>query len=273
VPFVRGGLVSFPSASILEYIRLLAESGFREITLLGQNVNQYGQDSGDIPFYRLLERAAETPGLLRINFITSHPKDFDGGIIDVIRDHGNISRAVHLPLQSGSDRILALMNRQYTMASYMKIVETLDRRLESHSLSTDLIVGFPGETEEEFRMTLEAMESIRFHEAFTYAYSPREGTPAFALPETIPKAEKMDRLSALIEIQRRISRARLSDRLDRTEEIIVEGMSRRSGSEVMGKTFLNHPIVLPGEPGDIGKKLSVKVISLKGATLYGKRTA
>ena len=173
VPYVRGKLISFPSEQILEYIRGLAGSGIREITLLGQNVNQYGTDNGDIPFSRLLDRAARVPGIERLNFLTSHPKDFSEDILFAIRDNPNIARSVHLPLQSGSDRVLGLMNRNYTMHRYRTIADSLARILGTYSISTDLIVGFPGETDGDFLETLRAVEEIRFDEAFTYAYSKR----------------------------------------------------------------------------------------------------
>ncbi len=273
VPHVRGPLVSFPSKDILEYIRACADGGIREITLLGQNVNQYGMDSGDIPFYTLLERVAKIDGLLKINFLTSHPKDFSGDILNVIRDHGNISRAIHLPLQSGSDTILRAMNRRYTLGHYMNIAELIGKTLESYSLSTDLIVGFPGETAEDYEMTLRAVHEVRFDEAFMYAYSPRECTAAYELEESLSREEKQERLKILIDTQRAISREKLEKRLNRVERMIVEGQSKRSPREVMGKTWLNHPVVIPGDTGDVGKDLTITVTGIKGSTLYGQRFA
>ena len=269
VPVVRGKLISFPSHRILDYIRLLAGNGTREITLLGQNVNQYGTDNNDIPFHRLLESAALVPGIERINFITSHPKDFIEDILLVIRDHSNISRSIHLPLQSGSDRILGLMNRGYTIRDYLGIIEKIRALLADHALSTDLIVGFPGESEDEFEETLRAMEQIRFDDAFTYAYSPREGTPAFSLPESLTHVEKIARLERLIALQRGISHQKLRERIDREEETIIEGFSKKSPDRVMGRTYLNHNVVLPGSGEDIGKKIRIKIDGVSGATLRG----
>lgn len=273
VPYVRGPLVSFPSGALLRHIRLLPESGITEITLLGQNVNQYGQDSGDLPFYRLLEETARIKGLERIGFLTSHPRDFDENILRVIADYPNISRSLHLPLQSGSDRVLSQMNRHYTMSHYRNIARSVHRLLESYSLSTDLIVGFPGEREEDFRATLDAVREVRFDEAFTYAYSPREGTAAARLREELTREEKIARLEELIRLQREISREKLLARIDRTEEMIVESLSRKSPGEVMGKTFLNHPVVLPGTREDIGRFLKVRITGLRGSTLYGEKIA
>ncbi len=273
VPHVRGKLISFPSAKIFEYIRLLVSNGATEITLLGQNVNQYGQDNGDIPFYRLLEKAAQIPGIQKINFLTSHPKDFSRETVEVIRDNPNISRAIHLPLQSGSDRILALMNRRYTIGHYYKVIEDIVRILNDYAVSTDLIVGFPGETEAEFKMTIDAVRCIRFDEAFTYAYSPRESTAAYALEETLSREEKIARLNELIAVEREIAQEKLLRRINRDEKALVETISKKSTEEVMGKTFLNHPVVLPGGENDIGRMIKVKILRVVGNTLYGERIA
>jgi tRNA-2-methylthio-N6-dimethylallyladenosine synthase len=273
VPFVRGKLISFPSARVLEYIRVLAGSGAREITLLGQNVNQYGTDINDIPFHRLLESAAVIPGIERINFITSHPKDFIDDILYVIKDHPNISRSIHLPLQSGSDRILGQMNRRYTFKEYMDIIEKIRKVLADHALSTDMIVGFPGESDGEFRETLNAVELIRFDDAFMYAYSPREGTPAYVIPETLARAGKIARLEQLIALQRSISLQKLRERINREEETIIEGFSKKSADRVMGRTYLNHNVIMPGSGEDIGKRIRIKIDGVTGATLQGTRIA
>jgi tRNA-2-methylthio-N6-dimethylallyladenosine synthase len=165
------------------------------------------------------------------------------------------------------------MNRKYTMGHYLDIVEKIRRLLDTYSISTDLITGFPGETEDDFNTTLKTVEIVRFDEAFTYAYSPRKGTTAFSLKELLTKEEKIERLNRLIEIQRRISRERMKERINKTEEMIVERISRKSNEEVMGKTFLNHPVIIPGRIDEIGKKIKITITGLKGSTLYGKRTA
>jgi tRNA-2-methylthio-N6-dimethylallyladenosine synthase len=273
VPSVRGKLISFPSGQILDYIRSLSANGIREITLLGQNVNQYGTDNGDIPFHRLLEAAAGVAGIERINFITSHPKDFSDDILNVISDHQNISRSIHLPLQSGSDRILGLMNRQYTLSGYMKTVDKIKDLFAPYSLSTDLIVGFPGESESEFRETLNAVEEIRFDDAFTYAYSPRRGTPAFSLEETLSRREKIARLEKLIALQRTISSQKLKELVNLEEDTIIERFSKKSPDRVMGRTYLNHIVVTAGSKDDIGKKIRIKIDGVLGTTLQGTRIA
>ena len=271
VPFVRGKLISFPSGEILDHIRKITSEGITEISLLGQNVNQYGQDSDDIPFYRLLEKTAQIKGIERLNFLTSHPKDFSREIISVIRDNENMSRSVHLPLQSGSDPVLKKMNRQYTMNHYFGIVEALEQNLDNFSLSTDLIVGFPGETEEHYRETLSAVEQIRFDDAFMYAYSPRSGTPAALLEESLTREEKIARLNGLISLQRKISVEKLEARIDKIERMIPEKLSRHSSREIMGRTFLNHPVVVPGTADDTGKVISVQVTGINGSTLQAEK--
>ncbi|HOS40569.1 MAG TPA: tRNA (N6-isopentenyl adenosine(37)-C2)-methylthiotransferase MiaB [Spirochaetota bacterium] len=271
VPAVRGPLVSFPSAEIIDYAKRLADHGVIELTLLGQNVNQYGQDSVDISFARLLASISEIDGIRRVNFLTSHPKDFTDDIIETMRDHLAITRAIHLPMQSGSDRILGLMNRRYTVDAYRSLVDRIRAALVDCAISTDLIVGFPGETDAEFRDTLDAVESIGFDDAFMYAYSPREGTAAHALAESITREEKIARLNELIALQRAIGRTRLAVRAGATEVVIVERVSKKSDDEVMGKTALNHPVVLPGGAGDIGAVLRVRIEGVRGNTLYGER--
>ena len=271
VPYVRGKLVSFPSGKILDYVRGLADGGVTEITLLGQNVNQYGTDSGDIPFAELLEKVALVPGIGRVGFLTSHPKDFTEDIIRVIAGHANISRAIHLPLQSGSDRILGLMNRRYTMDHYMAIVDAIRNILPDHSISTDIIVGFPGETKTDFMKTIDAVRTIGFDSSFTYAYSPRSGTPACSLDDDVPHDEKINRLQDLISVQREIGRRRLEARVAMIEETIVERISKKSAGNVMGRTFLDHPVIIPGGENDIGKKLTVRIESVSGSSLVGCR--
>ncbi len=271
VPYVRGKLISFSSKSILEYINILPDQGIKEITLLGQNVNQYGQDNNEIPFYKLLEKIAAIKGIEKINFLTSHPKDFNYNIINVIKDNPNMSRAIHLPLQSASDNILKAMNRKYTLSHYMNIIDRLEKILTEYSISTDLIVGFPGETENDFQAILDAVNTINFDNAFMYAYSPRSGTAAFNFKETLSDQEKIVRLQKLINLQRKICLNKLKKRIGKNETVFIERISKKSETEVMGKSFLNHSVVIPGSALDIGKKIVVRISGIKGSTLYGKR--
>ncbi len=271
VPYVRGKLISFPSGRILDFIKEAAAGGVTEISLLGQNVNQYGMDSGDIPFWSLLDKAASIKGLVRVNFLTSHPMDFNDEIIRVIAGNPVISRGIHLPLQSGSDRVLELMNRRYTMKRYNEIIDSMHRLIGDFAVSTDLIVGFPGETEDEFHATLDAVRMVRFDSAFMYAYSPREGTPSFNLKEEITRDQKISRLNELIYIQREISLEKLKGRINKTERVIADKVSKKSGSELSGRTALNHFVVFNGEKNDIGKESLIRILDVRGSTLVAEK--
>ena len=271
VPYVRGKLISFPSDRILKFINELADSGVIEVTLLGQNVNQYGQDSGDIPFHKLLEKTASISGLKKINFMTSHPMDFNEDTIHVINNSSNISRGIHLPMQSGSDRILGAMNRKYTKAHYFSMIEKIEKIIPDYAISTDLITGFPGETKAEYNETLDAVKQIRFDEAFMFSYSPRMGTPSYSLKENISEKEKAARLHELISLQREISLEKLVKRLNNKERVIADKVSKKSGSEVAGKTFLNHPVVFSGDINDIGRETFVEISEVRGSTLFGRK--
>ncbi|HPS59447.1 MAG TPA: tRNA (N6-isopentenyl adenosine(37)-C2)-methylthiotransferase MiaB [Spirochaetota bacterium] len=271
VPYVRGKLISFPSDRILKFIEDSVNSGVTEISLLGQNVNQYGLDSGDIPFWSLLDKAASIKGLVRVNFLTSHPMDFNDEIIRVIAGNPIISRGIHLPLQSGSDRVLELMNRKYTMTRYHEIIDAMHRIIGDFAISTDLIVGFPGETVEEFHATLDAVRRVRFDSAFMYAYSPREGTPSFSLREDITHEEKIARLNELIYMQREISLEKLKARINKTEKAIADKVSKKSGNELSGRTVLNHFVVFNGEKNDIGKESLIRILDVRGSTLVAEK--
>ena len=273
VPSVRGKLISIPSPTIIDYIKILTHNGVKEVTLLGQNVNQYGQDNDDIKFPKLLEEIAQIDGLVRINFLTSHPKDFSEDIIKVIRDNPNISRSIHLPMQSGSNKTLKRMNRQYTIENYLSFIELLNKHLNDYAISTDLIVGFPGETEEDYQETIEIVKRIKFDEAFMYAYSPREGTPAFKLKESLTEKIKQERLQNLIDVQREIAHNKLKKRIGTIEDIIVEKVSKKSSSQIYARSFLNHSIVLPGNSDEVGKLMRIKIESISGSTLQATRVA
>jgi tRNA-2-methylthio-N6-dimethylallyladenosine synthase len=271
VPEVRGKLISFPSSVIIDYIKKMAGTGVREITLLGQNVNQYGQDLNDIPFHSLVEKCSLIEGIEKVHFMTSHPKDFSIDIIDTISGNNKISKSIHLPLQSGSNKILTAMNRGYTIEKYLEITAILNKKLDDFSITTDIIIGFPGESNKDFLDTIEAVKKIQFHDAFMFAYSPRSGTPAARIKETLTKEEKQERLGELIDIQREISLATLRNRIGRIEEATAERASRRSAGKLMGKTNLNHPVIFEGLESDIGKNLKIKIHGVKGSSLQGSK--
>ena len=202
VPYVRGREVSRPPENIIQEVEELAYAGYKEITLLGQNVNSYGKGlSKKIDFSDLLELVHKIKGIERIQFVTSHPKDISLKLIDAIANLEKVSSSLHFPLQSGSDKILRLMNRGYTRSQYIDTVENLRKRIPNIRLGTDIIVGFPGEDEEDFDQTYQAMKDIEFNHAYMFKYSPREGTSAFKLKDDVPEQVKKDRLNKIINLQ------------------------------------------------------------------------
>jgi tRNA-2-methylthio-N6-dimethylallyladenosine synthase len=269
VPYVRGPEVSRPPDAVLEEIRALDADGCLDVTLLGQNVNSYhhGEGSGMVDFPRLLRRVAASAGRIRwIRYLTSHPRDFSPELIAVMADEPRLCRHVHLPVQSGADRILAAMNRGYTADGYLRQVEAIRGALTGVAVTTDILIGFPGETEDDVRDTLSLMERAGFDEAFTYRYNLREGTAAALLGDTVPEAVKLERLDRIIGAQRRISEKRARCRLGTTTEVLVEGVSKRDREELLARTEWDAMAVLPGDSSRIGRFARVRLDSLVGAT-------
>lgn len=262
VPFVRGRERTRDPQQVLSEIRGLALQGVREVTLVGQNVNSYRW--GDTGFTELLRMAAWSEGIRRVRFITSHPKDLGPGLLEAMSSDPRICPHLHLPLQSGSDRVLALMNRGYTAAQFLKKAALARSVVPGLSLTTDIIAGFPGETEEEFLMTLEAMEAAGFDEAFTYKYSPRPGTAAERLPGQLPEEVRQERLERLISLQSRMALASKQAEVGKTAEVMVEGSSRRGGGQWFGRTGSNKPVAFSSAgvltPGDL------VMVTIEGAT-------
>ena len=274
VPYVRGREVSREPASILNEIAVLDRSGCKEITLLGQNVNSYygSEDGAVITFPELLERIVEsTSDELRIRFLTSHPKDFSPHLISSIKNHDQICRGIHLPVQSGSNAVLARMNRKYTREDYIKIIAALKQEIPDITVSTDLIVGFPGETENDFRQTLELVKKVEFEDAFTYKYNPREGTKAYTFDDPVSEEEKKDRLQQLIDLQRSISINSKRKKIDNTVKVLIEGVSKKSNAELLGRTEYNEMVVFPGEKKQVGAFTYVKLTSVSGNTFKGEQ--
>ncbi|MCX7028657.1 MAG: tRNA (N6-isopentenyl adenosine(37)-C2)-methylthiotransferase MiaB [Spirochaetes bacterium] len=268
VPFVRGPEVSRPAAEVLAEVRALDANGCLDVTLLGQNVNSYRRgDGGTITFPRLLGRVAAEAGRIRwIRFLTSHPKDLSPDLIAVMAEEPRLCRHVHLPVQSGSDRVLAAMNRGYTAGGYLRLVDAIRGALTGVSITTDILTGFPGETEEDVRLTLALMERAGFDEAFTYRYNPREGTAAALLGDPVQEPLKLERLDRIIAAQRRIVVRRAGERLGKVAEVLVEGVSRRNPGELLARTEWDAMAVLPGDPSLIGRFVRVRLESLAGAT-------
>ncbi|MGE5527596.1 MAG: tRNA (N6-isopentenyl adenosine(37)-C2)-methylthiotransferase MiaB [Patescibacteria group bacterium] len=271
VPYVRGRERSREPGRILAEIRGLAARGVREITLLGQNVNSYGRDLGPgaMGFAGLLREADRVPGLWRLRFMTSHPKDLSDDLIAAMAECRTVCEHLHLPLQAGSDRILGLMNRRYTRGRYLELVRRLRGAVPGIALTTDVIVGFPGETDEDFRDTLDLVEEVRFDGAFTFAYSPRLGTKAADLPDQLPEEVKKERLYRLIEVQNRISREINEGLRGKVEEVLVEGPSERAPEIWCGRTRGNKLVLFRG-PSEEGSLVPVRITDPHTWTLHGE---
>lgn len=272
VPVTRGRERSRKPENILGEIKRMADDGVREVTLLGQNVNSYGKNLDEkINFAGLMRRAAEIDGIERIRFMTSHPKDLSDELIETIRDERKISNHIHLPLQSGSSRILKLMNRHYDKEGYLSLVEKIRERIPGVSVTTDIIVGFPTETEEDFNDTLDVYEKCRFDTAFTFIYSKREGTRAASMDGQVPKEVSSERFNRLIETHDRILFEKNMEYLNRTVEVMVDGKSRTNPKMLTGRTDTFRLVNFSGcaRPGDIVK---VNIDSVKTFHLSGKIT-
>ena len=278
VPYVRGREVSRSPDEILEEIRLVGEKGVREITLLGQNVNSYyykGPGSARLDFPGLLELIArvtqphgtwEEPGVRWVRFLSSHPKDFSPQTIKVIAENPAFCRHIHLCVQHGSNRILSAMNRRYTREAYLALVTSLRSALPDLSLSTDILVGFPGETEEDLEETLDLMEEVKFLYAYMYHYNPREGTAAYTLPGRISEDVKRNRLSRVIALQKRHTSELLKSRIGKGTTVLFEGISRKNADELISRTERDEMVVVRGNAGAIGKFGRLTLSSLRGNT-------
>jgi tRNA-2-methylthio-N6-dimethylallyladenosine synthase len=277
VPYVRGPEVSRSPGSIIEEIHLLAERGVREITLLGQNVNSYHWKPDRGPgtaFPELLEqvaRAVEHSPIRWIRFLSSHPKDFSSRAVEVMAAHPAFCRHLHLCVQHGSNTMLAAMNRGYTRERYLELAAELRSAMPEITFSTDLLIGFPGETEADLEQTLELMDRMRFLYAYMYHYNPREGTAAFQLPNRIPEPLKRERLARVIALQRRHTGALLRARCGaRRVAVLVEGVSRRNADECIGRTEHDEMVVVPGRAVRAGTFAELTLSSLKGNTFRAK---
>jgi tRNA-2-methylthio-N6-dimethylallyladenosine synthase len=268
VPFTRGRERSRSLAGIVAEVEALARRGFREVTLLGQNVNSYADAGSD--FADLLDAVASVDPGMRIRFTTSHPQDMSDKLIGTIARRDNVCKYVHLPVQSGSDRILGLMNRTYDSARYLTLIARLRDAVPGVSLSTDIIVGFPTETDDDHRRTVGLMERVGYDGAFMFKYSPREHTPAFAMPDDVPDAVKGDRVNEIIAVQNRISLERNLRLVGTTVPVLVEGPSKKSDAEMQGRTDGNRMAVFPGGPELAGRTIRIRIVRANSATLFGE---
>ena len=271
VPAVRGREVSRRPGEILAEVERLAAQGVREITLLGQNVNSYGRDVGS-DFSELLRACDAVEGVERIRFTSPHPKDFRAPVIAAMADCQAVCEHAHLPLQSGSTRILKAMRRTYSRERYLRVVDELRAAIPDLALTTDLIVGFPGETEAEFEETVSAVEEVGYDGAFTFVYSPRQGTEAAAMPGQVPEDVKRERIERLVEVVQGVGERRNRERVGRVEEVLVEGASRTDEALLRGRTRRNTTVVFAGEaqPGEL---VQVRIEDATSATLRGVELA
>ena len=271
VPYVRGRERSRASEDIILECTSLANAGIKEITLLGQNVNSYGLSSqNEISFAQLLRKLDKIDGLERIRFMTSHPKDLSQELIDVFAECSKVCNYIHLPVQSGSDRILEKMNRKYTREHYLDLVYLLREKVPDIAISTDLIVGFPGETDEDFEQTLDLYKKVCFNSAFTFIYSRRDGTPAAKMEEQVPPEVSHARLDALIRLSEECTLKANQKYLGNTYPVLVEGASKRSENMLSGRTEHGRMVSFAGSPELINKTVNVNITEIKLNTLVGK---
>jgi tRNA-2-methylthio-N6-dimethylallyladenosine synthase len=271
VPYVRGGERSRPSWEILEEIRHLAEMGVKEVFLLGQNVNGYGKGlEEEVDFPRLLNQINEIEGIERIRFTTSHPADLSDALIQDFSELEKLCEHIHLPFQSGSDRILKAMHRGYTKESYLERIKRLKEGCPSIAITADVIVGFPGEEEEDFKETLDLMEKVKFDDLFSFKYSPRKGTRAAQLQNQVEEEVKQDRLSILQKIQREITFQKNLTLEGKVEEVLVESLSKQSNQDVTGRTRSNKIVNFPGDMNLAGKLVSVRITKAYPHSLRGE---
>ncbi len=272
VPYTRGKQRSRKSEDIIKEVTELKEAGYEEVTLLGQNVNAYGKDLDDeIEFSSLLEKVSDT-GISRIRFVTSHPWDFTDDMIKVISKRDNIMPYIHLPLQSGSSRILKLMGRRYTKDEYLTLFNKIRESVKGASITTDIIVGFPGETREDFEETLDVVNKCKFDGAFTFIFSPREGTPAASMKDDITLEEKEKRLQELNTLINKYSKESNEKLLNKTVRVLVTGVSEKDDSKVCGYTENMKLVNVEAPKSVINKIINVKITEAKSFSLDGVMT-
>ena len=268
VPYTRGKQRSRKSEDIIKEVKELKEAGYKEITLLGQNVNAYGKDLDDVSFARLLELVSDT-GIPRIRFVTSHPWDFTDEMIDVIAKRDNIMPYIHLPLQSGSSRILKLMGRRYSKDDYLTLYNKIRNKVKDASITTDIIVGFPGETREDFEDTLKVVNECKYDGAFTFIFSPRENTPAASFEDNVSLKEKEDRLHELNELINKYSKESNLKMLNKSVKVLITGVSEKDDTKVCGYTENMKLVNVDAPKEDIGKIINVKITEAKSFSLDG----
>jgi len=271
VPHVRGRERSRASAEIVKEIESMVAEGYKEITLLGQNVNSYGKGLDEnINFAELLRKIDKIEGIERVRFMTSHPKDLSDEVIDVIAEGEKLCESIHLPVQSGSSRILKKMNRHYTREQYIETVKKIKERIPNVTLSTDIIIGFPGETEEDFLDTLNLVKEVEYDSAFTFLYSKRSGTPADMMFDQIDEKTKKDRFDRLLKAVNEICAKKNKLYDGRIVEVLVEGQSKNDNSKLTGRTRTSKLVNFTGNKDSIGKLVNVKITKANSFSLIGE---
>ena len=268
VPYTRGREVSRSHASIIEEVQTLVDQGYKEVTLLGQNVNSYGD--GSQKFHDLLYDLDKIPGLARLRYMTSHPVDISRELMEAHRDLKSLCEFIHFPIQAGNDRVLKKMNRHYTLAEYCEKVATIRSLVPNVALGTDIIVGFPTETDEEFEDTYNIMKEIEYSVAFLFAYSPRKGTPATRWGDNIPDEVKQERLQRLIKLQEEIGAKQMATFIDKEVEVLVERHNYKDRRMVKGRTRCWRKVIFPGDSSLVGTLQKVHITGFSHQTLVGK---
>lgn len=272
VPYVRGRERSRCPDEILKEVKALVNDGYKDITLLGQNVNSYGKDLGiNYDFADLVADISAVKGDFKLRFMTSHPKDATFKLIDAIENSSVAARHFHLPLQSGSDRILKIMNRHYDTQKYLETVDYMRNKIPDITLTTDIIVGFPGETEEDFENTLEILRRVKFDMIFSFIYSPRKGTPAAEMEDQIPADVKSRRFEKLLEVQKEISDENNRRLLGHTLRVLCDGISKTDSTVYSGRTDGNKIVFFNGDPEDTGNFVNIKIERTEAFALYGHK--
>nr|MBP7495485.1 tRNA (N6-isopentenyl adenosine(37)-C2)-methylthiotransferase MiaB [Spirochaetales bacterium] len=273
VPYVRGREISRSPEEIFQELTDLQQKGVQEIILLGQNVNSYRYEREGVllDFPGLLRRIVkEFPYIGWIRFLTSHPKDLSDEMIRCLEEIPQLCKHLHLPVQHGSSPILRRMNRKYTREEYLDLVEKIRNRIPEISLTTDILIGFPGETEKDFLDTVNLLETVRFDDAFTYYYNPREGTQAYEMEDSVPRSVKLERLGKIIDLQKRIGKENKEQRIGHRVKVLVEEVSKIKNTELLARTERDEMVVVPGPQEWIGKFRWVVLTELKGNTFLGK---
>ncbi len=266
VPYVRGRERSRAPMLILDEVKMLLDQGYKEITLLGQNVDSYSYENYDFAY--ILSQCAKIDGKFRLRFMTSHPKDFNTKIIDIIRSSDNICNNIHLPVQSGSNRILQLMNRKYTREYYLKLIDEI-KTLPNVGITSDIMVGFPTETDQDFADTLDLVKAVRYSSAFTFVYSPRKGTTAAKMKQ-LPAEIKKERIQELVKLQNSITAQVSKEYLGTTQQVLVEDTNPRYENSVCGRTDSGRLVTFSGDKSLIGKFVDVKINKTRVASLFGE---